>query len=248
MAAVLACGDGALLSHESAAVLHGLLTDGRLRIDVTSALGSGRRKSGIRAHESRILLPRDMVRVENIPCTSIPRTLLDVAANAGAHKTDRCCERAVELRVFDLTAIQDVMSRANGHPGLGVLRTVLADGRHFIGETPTRNEMEARMLAICLDAGLPRPSANRVLDLDDGRPPVIADFAWMEEKVIAETDGVETHGTRRGRERDNRRDRRLMLAGWRVAHYSWWEVMNEPERIVQELREMLESRSEALAA
>lgn len=74
MAAVLACGPGAVLSHRSAAALHGLIRGGGVRIDVTVAGNSRRMPPGVEVHRSKTLVPTDAMRVNNIPCTTVART------------------------------------------------------------------------------------------------------------------------------------------------------------------------------
>lgn len=92
MAAVLACGDGAVLSHRAAAIAHELRLCARTRIDVTAAGSRGKDRTGIRAHSAATLLPRDSIVIHNIPTTTVARTLLDVAEDATRREVERALD------------------------------------------------------------------------------------------------------------------------------------------------------------
>lgn len=236
MAAVLACGPGAVLSYRSAAELLGLLASARAAIDVTVPNRAGRSRSGIDAHTATHLDPADTTTVRGIPCTSVARTLLDIAAAVPLRALERPCDQAEILRVFDLEALDDVMKRDPNHRGGPALRTVLTG--HAVGETATRSEFEERFLALCLRAGLPRPEVNAYLVLDGGDAAQV-DFLWRSQRVVVETDGYRTHGTRSAFERDRRRDQRLMLAGWRVVRVTWRQLVRERRELVEIVRSLL---------
>jgi hypothetical protein len=128
-----------------------------------------------------------------------------------------------------------VIARNGGHRGAAVLTDVLA--RMRIAEAFTRNDMEEEFLAICERAGLPMPRVNAWIVLEDGE--VQADFLWLAHRLIAETDGGETHGTRTAFYEDRRRDQRLVRAGYRVVRFTWWQVFYAPEEIMDTLRPVL---------
>jgi predicted transcriptional regulator of viral defense system len=229
MAAVLACGDGAVLSHRSAARLIGLRR-GAGRLDVTVA-DRVVRIPGIDSHRTRSLDPLDVIAEDGIPCTSPARTICDLAAHEGdPGRTAKDIARAEQLRVFDLRDVQRVLAE---RPGARVVHAALG-----VETIRTRNELEERFFAICEQAGLPRPLVNMPLVLGDG-PHVEADFAWPDLKLIVETDGWATHGTRTAFVSDRRRDRRLALAGWRVLRFTWYEIEHEPESVAAELGALL---------
>ena len=117
------------------------------------------------------------------------------------------------------------MRARNGHRGAGALRGVLR--RQAIGTTPTRNELEERLLALCDRNGIERPTVNVHIAVPgtDGYTP---DFVWREARLIVETDGRGTHATRRAFEEDRRRDALLTLAGWRVVRFSHRQVFDDP--------------------
>jgi predicted transcriptional regulator of viral defense system len=230
MAGVLACGAGAVLSHRPAARLIGLRR-GAGRLDVTVP-GRRVRVKGIDVHQTRWLDPRDVIEEQRIPCTSVARTIFDLADEDGDERaTQRDIDRAEELRIFDLTEIQRVLALGQRRRGARVVATVLAQATQ---PAITKNELEERMFAICENAGLPRPRVNFPIVLRDGIH-VEADFAWPELKLIVETDGWETHRTRRAFTSDRQRDRKLAVEGWVVHRFTWYEIAYEPEKVAAEL-------------
>jgi len=229
MAAVLACGEGAVASHEAAARVHGLLESaGRLHVTVP---GRRVRIAGIDAHETNRLEPCDITIEDRIPCTSVARTIVDVAERGDRRRTERMMDRAEQLRIFDLVAIQRVLDRGGGRSGTRLVRSLLGIESGGL----TRNELEERFFAICESAGLPRPHVNLPIVLHDGGPHVVADFAWPELQLIVETDGWTSHGTKLAFVADRRRDRRLKLARWNVIRFAREEVEYEPGCVAGEL-------------
>lgn len=107
MAAVLACGPGAILSHRSAAALWGIAEQIGPVIDVATPHRAGRSRPGIAVHRGADLAADgDITSRDGIPCTSLARTLLDLAAVAGRRTLERAIDRAEELREFDLGALE----------------------------------------------------------------------------------------------------------------------------------------------
>jgi hypothetical protein len=229
MAAVLAYGSRAAASHLSAAGLHGLRADNRATTDISLPLQSARSRPGIHAHATPTLRAGDVTHCHGIPCTSVARTLLDVADIVPRRQLERAFEQAQVLRLFDLRALEDVLAHANGRRGTGIVRCLLSELEDEAGITA--NDLEDRFLELCRTAGLPKPAVNEWLILDDG-PPVKADFAWRRQRLIVETDGWGAHGTRQGFERDRRRDQRLRLAGWEPVRFTRRQVVREPDRVV----------------
>jgi hypothetical protein len=238
MAAVLACGPGAVLSHRSAAEHWGLLRSSRRRVDVTVLRGRGGHRPGIDVHRVRRLDPADVTTVDGIPCTTVARTLLDFAEVVNQRRVEQAVERAEILRLFDLGAIDAVCGRTPSRRGATVIASILRD---YTAEAPTKNELEKRFLAICDDAGVPRPQVNVWVDLPGGG--VEVDFLWEEERLIVETDGWETHGTSAAFERDRERDIRLRLAGWNPVRITWRRIENARGAVGREVRALLAQQS-----
>ena len=244
MAAVLAYGPKALLSHRSAAALHGIRPDNRAKTDITVARRSARPRPGIDVHASTTLTAADCTTIGGIPCTSLARTLLDLADVATTRAIERAVNQAEVLRVFDLRAVEEVLSRADGRRGASVLKCVLA---RYDGPTMTRKELEERFLALCRRASVPRPEVNAWITLGGGIAYEV-DFLWRAERLAVETDGWGTHGTRQAFENDRRRDRRLRLAGWTVVRFTWRDVELEPNEVKQALTQLWTAQSEARTA
>jgi Transcriptional regulator, AbiEi antitoxin/Protein of unknown function (DUF559) len=230
MAAVLACGDRAVLSHRSAAALWGLLSTASGPIDVTIPLGGGRRRPGLAVHVSRLLPDSDVTECDGIACTSPARTLVDLAAVVSPRLLRRALEQALVLRIFDRVPLDATLERANGRRGTGTLRRLLAD---LTDEPPlVRSELECRFLELIHANGLPRPVVNSFVAGYE------VDFHWPTLRLVVETDGRAAHGHPLAFERDRQRDLELELAGWHVVRASWRQVVEEPQRLIA----MLESR------
>lgn len=231
LAAVLACGPGTLLACRSAAALLELRRDARKTVDVMAPGRRGRTRPGIEVHRSDTLHPEDVTSVRGIPCTTVARTLLDCAEVLDRRSLERACEQAEILRIFDLNAVRRVLDRADGRHGAALLEAVLQDIAH--AKPPTRNDFEREFLLLCEQAGVPRPRVNAPLGQ------IEPDFLWPEERLIVETDGYETHGSRHAFERDRERDRRLVVEGWRVVRFTWRQVTRRPDEAVDTLRALL---------
>jgi predicted transcriptional regulator of viral defense system len=240
MAAVLACGPGAVLSHRSAAELHELLASARSGIDVTVPNRSGRAHQGINLHRSTTLMPTDTTVIDNIPCTTVSRTALDLAAVSPQRRVERALTQGEILGKLDASALKDQLDRNAKTPAAANLRAAL---RALTGgTTPTWSRFEERFLALCRRTGVPQPEVNAWIVLDDGEPAIRADFAWRAERVVIETDGRRYHSSRRAFETDRRRDQRLTVAGWRVIRLTWRQLEEEPRRIEALLAGLLRRR------
>jgi putative AbiEi antitoxin of type IV toxin-antitoxin system/uncharacterized protein DUF559 len=214
LAAVLACGPGAVLSHRSAASHWGLLHTDQTRIDVTGPRGR-QGVPGIRLHRSRSLDARDTTEHEGIPITTIARTLLDLAATARADQLERALAQAMYLRIYDQRAIDDVISRSNGHRGTKVLAQATKQEPKL-----TKGMWEARILRLVRGANLPEPRCNKPLHAPD-HGECKPDFYWPAHNLIVETDGWEAHGTLAAFRSDRAKDAALTAAGYRVVRFTW---------------------------
>jgi predicted transcriptional regulator of viral defense system len=233
MAAVLAGGDGAVLSHRSAAALWGI-RDGSPRDVHITAPRHRRGRAGLVVHETR--LPGDEVTVHDaIPVTTPARTILDLAALVDEHRLARAAERAEALRLPSPTSLAELVARHPRRPGVAAIRRLLEAGR--IVETTTRSDLEDRFLALLEAERLPRPLVNAPLDLPNRT--LEADCAWPAERLVVELDGFAAHATRAAFERDRSRDRPLQAAGWRVVRITWRQLDERPGEIAAELRALL---------
>ena len=182
LAAVLALGDGAVLSHVSAAALWGILhsTSAYAHVTVPSTAGRARRR-GIVVHRSRTLNDADVAEERGIAVTSVSRTLLDLAGVLTPTRLERAVEQSLTLRLFDARAVERVLAANPRRPGAGTLKRIVAD----IHDEPslTRRELEALMLDLCAVHGIERPAVNTVVDGME------VDFLWRAQRLVVETDG-----------------------------------------------------------
>jgi len=235
MAAVLTCGSDAVLSHRSAAHLLDLREDQRDRIDVTAPGRRGRTPRGIDAHRDGSLVAADRTTAKGIPCTSVARTLLDLAAVEPIWALRRAIGEAEVKRVLDKGAVRDLIKRSRGRRGVARLRTLL-DEIH--PETRrTRSYMERLFLGVCTRTELPTPEVNVPLWI--GNSVFKPDFLWREAGLILEADSRQFHDTDMAFLDDRRREQRLQLAGWRISHCTWWEIEHEPGRLAETIRGLL---------
>ncbi|MDQ3758897.1 MAG: DUF559 domain-containing protein [Actinomycetota bacterium] len=211
MAAVKACGPGALLSHASAASLRGMRRSNSSYVDVTVPAGRPlRRLKGIRCHRAD-LRPQDISAVDGIPTTSVARTLLDLATQIGYEGLEKAANEAVVLEVFDMREMKDLLRRSNGHRGVRKLRHVLEHG-DLSGENVPKSGLEERFARLCAQHGLPKPGINRWILLGDEYHQV--DFFWRSERVVIEVDSKRYHQTGWKLTRDARRDVLLPAHGY----------------------------------
>jgi very-short-patch-repair endonuclease len=235
MAAVLACGPDAVLSHRSAAALWGIRQSSGTRIDVTAPGRRGRTPAGIAAHRDASLTEADRTKIEGIPCTSLARTLLDLAAIVSPRQLRNAVTQAEVQRVFDLEALREVIGRSRGRRGVARLKAAIA--HHDPREQLARYELERRFLRLCRRADLPMPEVNASLFV--GGDLIMPDFLWRDAGLVVESDGREVHGTVSAFEADRRRDQRLTVAGWTVIRCTWRQVMNQPHQLSQTIRTLL---------
>ncbi len=229
MAAVLACGEGALLSHRDAGRLHGLLRGvGSGPIHVSAP--RRHRLAEIRCHRTRNPDPRDATVVDAIPVTSWARTALDLATELPGSRLRDALEMA-ERQGRDFSELREVMERSNGHHGLGLLAAAMA----ALGDSvpDLRSPAEVDLLALIREAGLPEPHTNVVVAGE------LVDFHWPAHHLVVEVDGRRWHGLQRDMESDRRKDVRLTLAGQRPVRYTKRRITAEPAAVIEEIRGLL---------
>ena len=222
-AAILACGDHAMLSHGSAAKLHGLSLSFDCQIDVTVLGGSerGRHRTGVTIHRVSRLHRHDHHRLHRLPVTGLPRTLIDIAP--GLH--DRALETAVDetLRRTSLTKLRAALDRHPGRAGTPRLRALLATDRP---STVTRSKAEETLLALIRRSGLPVPESDVAIAR------YIPDLLWREQEVIVEFDSWEYHSGRAHFTHDRTRHNHLTAAGYTVLHVTWRQLIERPEQVL----------------
>ncbi|HEX6782356.1 MAG TPA: hypothetical protein VF125_10055 [Solirubrobacterales bacterium] len=222
-----------MASHGSAAYLWGLYRFAPETIDVTAPIRR-RAKREFRVHFSSILAPEDRGEREGMPVTSVSRVLLDLAIRSRADQLDRLLERAEELELLDLHAVEDVLDRAGGHRGRGRLRRALA--LYQPDPSFTRSRFEKNFRRAVIAAGLPSPSMNFNVEGYE------LDAYWPDLRFAVELDLYETHGTRSAFERDHLRQEELKLLGVEMIRVTRPRFQREPEAVIRNLATLLARR------
>jgi very-short-patch-repair endonuclease len=229
MAAVLAAGEGAVLSHRSAGRLWRLLSPAAERVDVTCPPGRVVRRKGIVSHESPMREDEWEV-VDGIPVTGPFRTIFDLAAVLKQRELERAWHEALVRGLTAKVSLPVLLGRYPGRRGARNLRALLESERP---EGVTRNDFEEAFLALVDAHGLPRPRMNADLAVR-GRFFEV-DALWECERVALELDSRGVHGTSKKFESDRQRDRILVAEGWRTMRVTWQQLHDEPEAIVRDL-------------
>jgi hypothetical protein len=209
IAAVLACGPGAVLSHRSAAALLDLLPYASATIHVTTKVAR-RAQRGIRPHRARSLEARDTTMVNGIPTTTVPRTALDLAAREPAHRVERLLGQADRMGIYDGSALDATIRRNNGHPGAGALTALIAAVPML-----TRSDLESILLEAARAEGIHPPLSDHAIHLPH-RGPTTVDFYFPDVRLVIEVDSWTHHRSRASFEDDRARDLELVAEGHRV--------------------------------
>src|SRR3954452_7640378 len=227
MAAALACGKRAVLSHRSAGALLGLLDQGPVVIDVIAPPSRGRGIDGIYLHRVRPPRLEETGTVDGIPCTSPARTLVDLAGMVGEWRLRSAFERAARREMLDIPAIERSIDLQR--PGMKVLRKLIDEWRGAAPLLETRGKLksplEAKILPLIARRELPPPLFNAPVEIANGR--IEVDFLWPEQRFALEADSRDFHGTAVAFERDRWRDRELMRAGYSVLRVTSREAERE---------------------
>jgi very-short-patch-repair endonuclease len=231
VAAVLACGPGAVLSDRSAAHHWELLNTAQANTDVTLQTRAGRaRRKGIRLHCVRRLDHVDVTIKDGIPITTVARTVVDLNAVVPDRFVERALEQAYIRRLVPLGAIEDALKRANGRKTRTLRRLIAAEHRTA---TITHSELEERFLTLIRSSDLPDPELNvRLCGYE-------VDFLWRAQHRVIEVDGHAYHSTRHAASRDRRKDNDLEMAGFRVTRFTADQVMDDPEDTLERARRVV---------
>ncbi len=232
MAAVLACGPEAILSHHAAAALWDLRPIPQGQIDVTAP--GKRSHPGVRCHISSNLPAADRTEIDGIPVTGLERTYLDYAEQANRRQLTVALEVAQRRLILDHRKLIDLIDRSPGRRGRKPLRQTIAQ---LTDDPPwTQSELEERFHGLIRAAHLPPPQTNVLIN------GVLVDFAWPAHRLIVEVDGYAYHRGRRQFEDDRRRDTELQKAGWRVIRVTHRRVVNDAESLISDIRAFLTTR------
>jgi hypothetical protein len=213
MAAVLAAGKDAVLSHTTAASAWALRPPGAGAIHVTVPGDPGRRRrQGVRIHRSSTLNPSDTTTRCGIPITTPARTIIDLATTLEELALEQALDQADRRGLIDFAHLR-------AQPLPRSLQALLA---RYRGPTFTRSELEDRFFALCDKHELPRPLNNTIIEGED------VDFVWRANRLVVEVDGYGFHRSPSRFENDRERDVMLGLAGWQVLRFTWAHVTERP--------------------
>jgi very-short-patch-repair endonuclease len=211
MAAVLACGDGAILCGRAAAHVWGLV-----------------RLAGVTTRRSRGLNASDVTRCRGLPVTTVPRTLVDLAETLPLPALARACHEAGVRYETTPRQVEEVLGRRPTSPGAGKLRRVLHGDVRV-----TLSKLERSFLALLRASNLPLPRTNRLVG---GRR---VDCRWPEHRLTVELDGYRYHRSRHAWELDRRREREARARGDEFRRFTWADVREDPSYMLGELWELL---------
>lgn len=223
MAAVLACGQDAVLSHVAAAELWGLVAWGRLEVMVSP--GRAPRRPGIVSHRTTIAREHTALR-HGIPVTTPARTLVDIAPYLQQHQLERAVNEADRLDLIDPERLRESLGAMKGVRGVATLRTLL-DRRTF---TLTDSVLERRFMPIATAAGLPEPLTQQWVN------GFRVDFFWPELGLVVETDGLRYHRTPAQQARAHVRDQAHFASGLLPLRFTHAQVTYEQEYVLATLR------------
>jgi hypothetical protein len=229
LAAIKACGPGAVLSHYAAGAHWRIVSwDGRC-VEVTVLGGGTRVHGGLRVHRTELLDPRDVRSHAGIRVTSPARTLVDLASLLDHPRLRRAVRQAQSLRLVHVRHLLEALERLGPRRGTHNLRRIIATG-----PAPTRSGLEDVVLDLILRGGLAHPDVNVPLVLDGRR--VIPDFRWPEQRLVVEADGAAWHDHKLAREDDAERQALLEAHGEQVLRVTWEQAIARASQTLARLR------------
>jgi very-short-patch-repair endonuclease len=233
MAAVLACGPGAALSHASAGALWEIRYSASAYTDVTVPRTGARARPGLRIHRARTLREHEVTTRHGIPVTTVARTVLDMAARLTQSRLENLLNEVERRELTDYPAL-DALARAHaGHRGASKLRQTLRT--HEAGTKLTKSDLEILFRQICKDHGLPEPRVNHTVH---GKT---VDFLFADQRLIVEADSWTYHKTRRSFEDDRARDVITAQAGYQTLRFTDRQLGHDPAAVASAIRALLQS-------
>ncbi len=221
MAAVLAGGPGAVLSHSSAAALWRIGFEERSVIELSLPSPSRRRRPGLWIHRRPSLRERDVTAEYGIPVTTPIQTLIDLTPHLDRLGVERMINEADKYNLLTPPRLRRALDERLGEPGVARLRQIL-DRRTF---RLTKEELERRFLPLARTAGLPVPLTGRIVNEFE------VDFYWPDLGLVVETDGLRYHRTPAEQARDRLRDQAHTAAGLTQLRFTHEQVRYEPDYV-----------------
>jgi very-short-patch-repair endonuclease len=221
MAAILACGEGAVLSHRSAAALYGIASERPGVIEVSVRRLQGRQHPGLRVRRRPSLPGHDVGTLNRIPVTSPVRTMVDLATVLGPRGLERAVNEADKHDLVDPESLRIALDDHAGEPGVKALRTLLDRDTFRLSD----QELELLFRPLALSAGLPLPMTKQIVNGFE------VDFHWPELGLVVETDGLRYHRTPSAQSRDALRDQVHTASGLTPLRFSHWQVKYDPAHV-----------------
>jgi hypothetical protein len=226
MAAVISCGDEAVLSHRSAPALLGIGSEQSGLIDVSVRRRCELRRPGLRVRGRPRLSPKNLGLSEGIPVTSPAQTLIDLTTELDIVAVERAVNNADKRDLIDPEALRLALDDYTGMPGVRPLRTLLDRLTFRLSDS----DLEIFFRPIAAAAGLPSPLSKQTVNRFE------VDFFWPDLGLIVETDGLRYHRTPAAQKRDALRDRTHVIAGMTPLRFTHYEVRYEPHKVRLDLR------------
>lgn len=225
LAAVFACGEGAVLSGAAAAIIWGLRR-GSPPPEVTTT--RNRRVPGVRTHRVRELRAGEVTKRNDIPVTTPARTLVDLAARLPLDDLAEACHVAQVRYRTTANQVETVLDRRPKTKGAGNVRLI------FEGDTDVfLSKLERLFLSLLKRAALPLPRTNKKKDS------YYVDCRWPEQKLTVELDSYRYHHSRHAWEQDHRRAREARRRGDEFRRYTWGDVTEDGEAVTEEVAALL---------
>ena len=226
MAAVLACGPEAALSHRSAAALWGFGEEHRAYVDVSVRRTSEARIRGVRCHRRPTLPASDLTTRAGIPLTTPVQTFLDLTTVGGPKTIERAINEADKLDVIDADSLRRALDDHPGEPGVRPLRAILDEHTFRLSD----DELERLFRPLATAAGLPTPLTKVMVDKFE------VDFFWPDLGLVVETDGWRYHRTPSAQSRDALRFQVHVANGRTPLRFSHYQIKCEPRHVQNILR------------
>ena len=228
----------AAASHQTAAELWGLTSRGIRTVEVVTTRWDRVHRPGLSVHESLDLIAEDVVEHEGVPITTPERTVVDLGAS-NKWIVESALETGIRRSLFTLDDVEAFVNRVakRGRRGVGVIRPLLAARRRW--DSVTESVLEDEFRKVIFDGGLPAPRPQYVVRSRSGAFVCRADFAYPDARLLIELDSEAHHLDRIAFRRDRSKQNQASTAGWAVLRYTWWDLVEEPDRVCAEVRSAL---------
>lgn len=231
----------AVVSHQSAARIHGFEPIGKSPPSVTVSHRGTHSFPGVIVHQATDLLEEHVIEIDGLRVTTPLRTLVDLAKVLRRPQLERVIEHALvtgKVKVGELVDMVAALSR-QGKKGFKNLHSIIDE--RLVGTAKLESELERILLRLIVDAGLPTPVKQfraPWLKRRKGR----VDLAYPDKCILIEGDSRRWHGLFDAFEVDRVRDNAAQIAGWIVLRFTWRMIKDEPSTVIRTIREAIELR------